>query len=382
MSIDFLEVVGKAIESGASDVILKTGSPPALKLTGRVVFQGSDALSPENMAGILQTVAPARSLEALHESGDADFAWQSPAGIRFRVNAFRQCGEASLVMRRVSSSVPSFVDLHLPEGPLEKLAGLSRGLVFVTGVTGSGKSTTLASIVEHVNTHRDDHVITLEDPVEYRFSDRRCLIQQREIGMDTQSWITGLRSAMREAPDVVLIGEIRDQETMEAALAAAETGHLVLSSLHTLNAIQTVERALTFFPPSQHQLVRYMLSTLLEGVVSQRLLPNASGSGMVPAVEILLGTPRVRELLRNGQSADLEQAIEEGAGHYGTCSFNQSLRSLLEADLISIEDALRASDRPDDLKLALRGVVRGTDRGVSQRPASREERRVPIRPTS
>jgi twitching motility protein PilT len=258
--------------------------------------------------------------------------------------------------------VPSFTELCLPERQFNHFASLERGLVLITGVTGSGKSTSVAAIIDAINNTRNKHIVTLEDPIEYRFTDNLSVINQREIGLDTHSFLTGLRAAMREAPDVIMLGELRDTETMSSAIAAAETGHLVITTLHTVNAMQTVERVMTFFPPHQHDLVRFQLSTVVAGVASQRLVPCLQSARMVPAVELLMATPRTREILREGKTRELEKSLEEGAEYYGSQTFNMSLLQHLQGGRISLDDALNASDNPDDLKLALRGVTKGVDR--------------------
>jgi twitching motility protein PilT len=246
----------------------------------------------------------------------------------------------------------------LPTVQLERIALRKRGLVLVTGVAGSGKSTTLASMIQFMNTHAERHVITLEDPVEMMFTEDRCVISQREVGTDCDSFADGLRHSLRQSPDVILIGEMRDAETVAAALDATETGHLVMSTLHTVNAPQTVDRILSFFQSIQHQQVRQRLAENLGAVLSLRLLPRKSAKGMVPAVELLLSTPRVRELLYQGQVTELSRVVESGAEE-GLISFNHSLRNLVAQDLVDLEVALTASDRPEELLLALRGFSKG-----------------------
>jgi twitching motility protein PilT len=359
---DFDRILGTAVASDASDIILKAGTQPAIKVHGKVLFLADDRLDDATMDQFVDRLAGAAARARLEEAGEADFAHEHRKYGRFRCNAFRQGGRLSVVMRYVKPAVPGFEDLNLPMRPFEAFAAAERGLVLVTGVTGSGKSTTVASLIQRINATRNAHIVTLEDPVEFRFTDDLSVINQREIGLDTRSWATGLRAAMREAPDVVMIGEIRDSETMSAAVAAAETGHLVISTLHTVNAQQTIERVMTFFPPHQHDLVRFQMSTVLVGIASQRLLPCRTESRMIPAVEVLLGTPRVRELLREGKTRDLDKALVESSEFYGTQTFNQSLRGLMDAGLITVEDALAASDNPEELRLAMRGISKGTDR--------------------
>lgn len=360
--MDLDRLLKTVVDSDASDLILKVGNQAAMKVHGKVLFIGGDAVTAEEFQQVLGRVMSKDMRAQLDEAGERDFSFEAAEIGRFRCNAFRQMGLHALVMRQVKRVVPSFAELCLPERQFNTFASLERGLVLVTGVTGSGKSTSVAAVIDAINHTRNKHVVTLEDPIEYKFVDDLSVINQREIGLDTKSFLTGLRAAMREAPDIIMLGELRDTETMSAAIAAAETGHLVISTLHTINAMQTVERVMTFFPPHQHDLVRFQLSTVLSGVASQRLVPCLQTARMVPAVELLMATPRTREILREGKTRELGKALEEGAEYYGSQTFNMSLLSHLQAGRISLDDALNASDNPDDLKLALRGVTRGADR--------------------
>jgi twitching motility protein PilT len=277
---------------------------------------------------------------------------------RFRLNAYKQMGEPAVVLRRISQEAPVLATLGLPTQQLERVALRKRGIVLVTGIAGSGKTTALAGIIQYMNTHAERHIITLEDPVELLFTEDRCVISQREVGTDTPDFADGLRHCLRQSPDVILIGEMRDGETVAAALDATETGHLVLSTLHTVNASQTVDRILSFFPAQRHQQVRQRLAENIAAVMSLRLLPKKSGRGMVPAVELLLSTPRVRELLYEGQVSELSRVVEAGYEE-GLISFNHSLRNLVQQDLVELDVALAASDRPEELLLALRGFSKG-----------------------
>ncbi|MFT7617982.1 MAG: twitching motility protein PilT [Planctomycetota bacterium] len=364
MMFDLKRTLQMAVAADASDLILKTGSQPALKVAGKVLFVSDDVITLEDGDKLVDEIAPGPMKTRFEQEGEADFSYTNSEAGRFRCNLYRQKGSMGLVMRQIKDVIPAFADLNLPVQQFTHFAGLDRGIVFVTGVTGSGKSTTLAALVDFINNTRNKHVITLEDPVEYTFKDNLSIISQREIGVDTKSFATGLKAAMREAPDVIMVGEIRDEETMQAAISAAETGHLVLTTLHTVNAIQTVERIHTFFPPHQHELVRLQLSTVLAGVASQRLIPNLKTTGMVPAIELLMATPRVRELVFEGKTLELDKALTEGQEYYGTQTFNMSLRKHYEDGIISLDDALAASDNPDDLKLIIRGIETGA--GSSQ----------------
>jgi twitching motility protein PilT len=345
-------------KEGASDLFLKAGGCPGMRVAGAIRFVGDQPLNHEVLVTYLEQVLDRRGLDEFRRAGATDRALSIPGVGRFRCNAFHQCGDVGMVFRCVKSEIPSFKDLNLPADPLKRLAQRKRGLVLATGVAGAGKSTTLGAMIEHINRNARKHVITIEDPIEFLFEDRCSIINQREIGTDAPSFAEAMRSAVRQSPDVILIGEMRDRETVAAAIAAAETGHLVFSTLHTVNAVQTVERIITFFDPHQHELVRAQLSLNLAGVISQRLVKTKEGKSMVPAIELLISTPTVRDLLASGDTRNLPKALEEG-GYYGTMTFNQSLIRLFEAGNIALEDALAASDNPDELKMQMRGISAG-----------------------
>ncbi len=352
---DLLRIV---VKEGASDLILKSGGCPAMRLSGVIRFIGDQPLTHELMEGFLREVLDPRTMQDFHDQGAADMAASFKGIGRFRCNAFHQCGQAGIVFRRVNTEVPSFKDLNLPVQAMKRLSSIKRGMVLATGIAGSGKSTSLASMIEYINKNAQKHIITIEDPIEYMFEDKVSIINQREVGTDTHSFGDAMRQAVRQSPDVILIGEMRDQETVTAAISAAETGHLVLSTLHTVNAVQTVERIITFFPPHQHDLIRLQLALNLAGVISLRLIGTKEGRGMVPACEVMINTPTVRELLESGQTRMLPKALAEGS-YYGTMTFNQSLIRLFEAGNISLEDALASSDNPDELKMQMRGITQG-----------------------
>ncbi|MEE8106577.1 MAG: PilT/PilU family type 4a pilus ATPase [Planctomycetota bacterium] len=347
------------VRERASDLIIKCQACPAIRVQGRIKYI-SESLVPEAFAeSLLEEVLPATLRDQFERTGEADSSYEIDGVGRFRANIFRQRGRLCLVFRHVMDEVPSIEDLNLPGQQIQELASLRRGLVLITGTTGSGKSTTMASMIEFMNHHYARHIITIEDPIEYVFVDRKSMINQREIGFDTLNYAAALRHVVRQTPDVIVLGEMRDEVTVRAALAAAETGHLVISSLHTINAVQTVERILSFFPQHQHDEIRLQLSLCLEGVVSQRLLPRKNDQTRVPAVEILLATPTIRELLYKGKTRELHKAIYEGADYYGTQTFQQSISHAFKAGLITLEDALAGSDNPDELKLELRGINKG-----------------------
>ncbi|MCY3002179.1 MAG: PilT/PilU family type 4a pilus ATPase [Planctomycetota bacterium] len=349
------------VKAGASDLILRAGGRPSTRIDGRIGFLPGRVPNAGALLEVLEGVMGSERMETWRKTGSVDAALQLDGLGRFRLNAYKQMGEPAVVVRRISENAPDLEKLELPTADLSKIAQRKRGLVLVTGIAGSGKSTTLAAMIEMMNRNADRHVITLEDPIEVLFSEKRCVISQREVGIDCSSFHDGLRHALRQSPDVIQIGEMRDRETVGAALDAAETGHLVMSTLHTVNAAQTIDRILGFFPAEQHSQVRTRLSDNLACVLSQRLIPRASGKGMVPAFELLVQTPRVRELIDNGETGELMRTIEQGATP-GLISFNQSLRRLVQASLVELKDALAASDRPEELVLALRGITSSSGR--------------------
>jgi twitching motility protein PilT len=355
--MEFHEMLRKMVIEKASDLFLKVGSPPSLRIDGSIHFLETDELTPQDTMEIFEIIDDSKK-DGLGTKSDIDVAYELPGIGRFRVNIFRQKGHLGLVLRHVENNVPSYDELNLPGAVLTKLASMSRGLVLVTGQAGSGKSTTLAAMINYINENFNKHIVTIEDPIEFVFRDRRSIVDQREIGTDTPNFLVALKMAVRQSPDAILIGEMRDRETMEAALAAAETGHLVLSTLHTVNATQTVERIIHFFPPHQHELIRLQLSLVLAGVVSQRLIPKKGDSGRIPAVELMIQSPTIRELIRKGMTQELYNAVKEGE-YFGCQTFNQSLKKLYQQDLVSLEHALAASDYPDELKLDLKGIFKG-----------------------
>jgi len=354
--------IAAMVESKASDLILRAGGRPCVRIDGKIGFLNGRVPNAGPMTELLEGVLGKRAMAEWRENGSADTALALDGLGRFRVNAYRQMGEPALVLRRINSEAPDIEKLFLPAAELKRLSLRKRGLILVTGIAGSGKSTTLASMIQYMNRHAERHVVTLEDPVELIFAEDRCVISQREVGIDCQTFSQGLRHSLRQSPDVILIGEMRDSETVSAALDATETGHLVMSTLHTVNAAQTLDRVLGFFPAEQHRQVCIRLAENLAGVLSQRLVPRSQGKGMVPACELMTPTPRVRELLEKGQTIEVARAIDQGAEN-GLISFNQSLRSLVEQGLVEVDVALAASDRPEELMLALRGFSNGSTGG-------------------
>jgi twitching motility protein PilT len=365
-AVDLQSVLTHAIEVGASDVHLKIGQPPVLRLDGLLrALEGAPPVEAMHLESVLTTVTapdPTRKT-AFKETGELDLAY-TPAGLpRFRVNGFRQRGAISFAFRAIPTTIPSFAELALPEG-VALLAEEQRGLVLCTGATGSGKSTTLASIVGHVNATRQSHIVTIEDPIEFLHDDRLSIVNQREVGLDTASFQEALRRALRQDPDVILIGELRDAETSRTAMQAAESGHLVLSTLHTVDAAESIGRIIEFFPPEKHQQVRSLLGGVLRGVISQRLLPRASG-GRVPAVEVMVTNARIADLIRENRTDEIEDAIAEGA-FYKMQTFSQALIELVIAEEVDQETAANAATNRHDFLVAL-------DRALKQRAETTAE---------
>jgi twitching motility protein PilT len=373
-------VLAAARQLGASDVHLKSGLPPIFRIRGELrTVRDVPPLTPEVIATFAVNIMNERQRATFERELDVDLAYGTPDGVRYRVNCFHQRGQVGMVMRLIPPDVPPFEALNLPDTVL-KLAEEERGLILVTGITGSGKSTTLAAILDYINAKRACHIVTIEDPIEYAFRDRRSVINQRELGFDTNSFARALRSALRQDPDVILVGEMRDLETCEIALVAAETGHLVLSTLHTVDAVETINRIITQFPPHQQMQVRLQLAGILKGVVSQRLLARADGKGMVPAVEIMVSTARVRELIEDpARTKELHDAVAQGRHPYGMISFDQCLTELVRKRMVTYAEALSHATNPDDFALHFRGVAGSTDESwhtqdVYQQPGTASSR--------
>jgi len=361
----FDRVLGAARQLGASDVHLKVGLPPIFRVKGELRgVKDVNALTAETLETFAFSIMNPLQKERFTTSHEADLAYGTADGVRYRVNVFRQRGQVGMVLRVIPSEVPPFESLRLPDAIVD-MAKRSRGLVLVTGVTGSGKSTTLAAMIDYINQHRAGHIVTVEDPIEYVYKDRRCVVNQRELGLDTLSFAQALRAALRQDPDVILVGEMRDLETIETAMTAAETGHLVLSTLHTLDAVETINRVISVFPMHQQEQVRVQLASVLVGAVSQRLIVRADGKGRVPAAEVLVNTARVRELILDPQrTREIRDAIAQGLHPYGMVSFDQSLTALVKEGLISYEQALQNATNTDEFALHFQGVSEGRDEGI------------------
>jgi len=356
-----------AVESGASDLHLKVGSYPMMRLRGTLTPASEQKrLDHEDMVAIAAAVLPTGHREKFKENHEVDLAY-SVAGLgRFRCNAFQQRGTIGMIFRVIPMKVASIDDLMLPN-VLKRIASEERGLVLVTGTTGSGKSTTLAAMIDEINSTRTAHVMTVEDPIEYLHRDNRSIVNQREIGVDTHSFSHALRSALRQDPDVILVGEMRDFETIETALLAAETGHLVFSTLHTLDAAETINRIIAVFPPHQQKQIRIQLASVLKSVISQRLIPKADGKGRAPAVEVLISTAFIRDCIMDKEKTHLiPGAIAQGTSQYGMQTFDQSIFSLFEQGLISYEEALRWASNVDEFKLRVQGISTTADMARDQ----------------
>ena len=353
-------VLQAARHLGASDVHFKAGLPPVFRIKGDLrTVRDVPPLSREVVSEFAFSMMSDRLRDSFERTWDVDLAYSTQDGARYRVNVFQQRGNVGMVLRLIPPDVPPFEKLNLPQRVLQ-LADEERGLILVTGITGSGKSTTLAAMVDYINASRAAHIVTIEDPVEYAFRDRKSVINQREVGFDTTSFGKALRAALRQDPDVVLVGEMRDLETTDIGMTAAETGHLVLSTLHTVDASETINRVISLYPPHQQQQARLQLITVLKGVISQRLLSRADGTGMVPAIEILIATARVKELIADPKrTREIHDAIATGRDPYGMISFDQSLTELVHKKLVTYAEASAAATNPADFALHFRGVSKG-----------------------
>jgi twitching motility protein PilT len=361
--VDLNQILQEAINRNASDVHLKVGLQPTIRIHG-ILYPLEDwsALGREDMAAILDILLDEHHRERFRSRMQVDLAYQTVESTRFRVNVFLQRGDPSVAMRAIPARIRPVEELNLPT-IVNKLALENRGLILVTGTTGSGKSTTLAAMVGHINENCSNHIITIEDPIEYTHQDLRSIVSQREIGYDCLGFADGLKAALRQDPDVILVGEMRDLETIETAILAAETGHLVLSTLHTLDATETITRIVSNFPEHQREQIRLILSNIIRGVISQRLMPRADGQGMVPAAEIMVATSRIRECIAvKEKTREIRDAIAVGHSSYGMQTFDQSLMALFRRGLITYEEALAQSSNPDDFALKVRGVASTSDR--------------------
>jgi len=357
MAMTVEQLMQEALDKTASDIHLKEGNPPILRIDGELVrLEGQDALTEDDLQEMLKQIASPADIVKFQKVMELDNSYFYEGRARFRINVCKDDGDTRIVMRLIPLIIKTMEEMKLPV-VLKKLCVLKNGLVLVTGPTGSGKSTTLAALINDINTERPDHIITVEDPVEFLHKDKRAIVTQREIGHDTLSFANALRGALRQDPDVILIGEMRDAETVRTALASAETGHLVFSTLHTVDAVETLNRVIDFFEPHQQLQIRKQLASVLRGVVSQRILPLATGHGRCVAAEVLLGTRTVRDFIEKGKSfKDIVQLIEEGNDQYGMQTFDQALYDLWKEQKITAEVALLNATSQKDLKLRMQGM--------------------------
>lgn len=368
------DILNLSVKEKASDVHLKAGLPPILRIYGNLIpVKNQERLAPDEITKIAMKLMSDQQKEVYKTAHQVDMAYSVPGLGRFRVNIFQQRGAIGIVFRVIPVVISSVTELNLPK-ILEKVSGESRGLVLVTGVTGSGKSTTIASMLDYINNHFTYNIITVEDPIEFLHRDKKCIINQREIGVDTRSFAESLRSALRQDPDIIMVGEMRDLETIEIALMAAETGHLVMSTLHTIDAMETINRIVSVFPPYQQKQIRIQLASVIRGIISLRLIPTRDGKGRVPAVEVLVSTGRIRECIEDKEKTkEIKDAIAKGQTTYGMQTFDQSIMDLLNKGFISYEEALAQASNPDDFALRVKGVTATSDEGWKEFEGAKEK---------
>lgn len=352
---EFLKI---SVNHKASDIHIKAGLPPMFRIDGALMpLKDARRLTPEEIFKMSMSMMSSEQKDYFKKFHEIDMGYGVPGVGRFRVNVFMQRSSVGMVFRVIPFKILPLNELALPK-VIEKIAMEHRGLVLVTGTTGSGKSTTLASMIDFINSRRSGHILTIEDPIEFLIRDKRCVINQREVGVDSTSFSKALRASLRQDPDVILVGEMRDNETIETALNAAETGHFVMSTLHTLDATETINRVISVFPPHHQKQIRMQLGAVLKAVVSQRLVPRMDGKGRVPACEILIVNSRVREMIENeDKTKEISTAISQSHTSFGMQTFDQSLISLYNQKLISYEEALKQSTNPDDFALRVKGIT-------------------------
>lgn len=356
------QMLVEMLNRNASDLHIRVGNRPHIRVNGQLEQIATDPVTIDLMDQIVAQILNEKQLERFNRKREMDLALSVAKLGRFRINLFRQRGTSGVAIRSVNTQVPGFEELNLPP-VIKKLAGDNRGLIVITGTTGSGKSTTLAAMIEEMNSTRGCSILTVEDPIEYIYRDKKSIIAQREVGGDTDTFASALRHAFRQDPDVILVGEVRDLETMSIALTAADTGHLVLTTLHTLNVIETISRIISFFPPHQHQQIRLLLGGTLKAIVCQRLLSRSDMPGRVPALEILINSGAIRECIMDPEkTVDISQLMEQGNVQYGMQTFDQAIMKLYKQGLISFEEAMGQATNPDDFDLRVRGITGTSDR--------------------
>ena len=357
---EFEMLLAEMIKHGASDLHLKTSSAPLFRINGKLIQVDYPKLTPEQTAELADQLCNTQRLKNdKNDNGSADFAYMAPGLGRFRINVFRQRSTYDIACRAIKLNIPTVDEIHL-EPVLYELAKLERGLVLLTGTAGSGKSTTLAVLISLINQARFEHILTIEDPIEYLHKNQKSVVSQREVGTDCPSFQDALEHALRQDPDIILVGEIRDEETMQVTMGIAETGHLVLSTLHTYNASQAIDRILDFYPPHMQSQVRKQLSSTIQAIICQRLIPCADGKSRIPAMEIMCASPAVRKLISEGKIGELQQAIQNG--EMGNQTFNQSLVKIVKSGLVDLETALLYSDDPAGLRRNMSGGYASSDR--------------------
>ncbi len=355
MAVGLQSLLRTVVDNKASGLHIRGNSNAYVRLHGQIKPIDDSFVSNEEVKKMAYACMGEREKKIFEQYSTVDFSLDAKSYGRFRFNVFHQAGKIAMAIRHIPLKIPSFQDLNLPEEVLKKIADNRRGLVIVTGMTGSGKSSTLAAVIDYINHSRSGHIITIEDPIEFVHTDDKCIVSQLELGVDTPSYTGALRGAMRQDPDTIMLGELRDTEVMKAAIAAAETGQLVLCTMHTVNVVQTLARLTEAFPIEQHAQVRLQLSELVRGIICQRLLPTIE-PGMIPALEILVSTPQVRKLILENRASDLVKAMQNG-DFYGMNTFDQSLATLYKSNKVAIENIMAAATSPDALMMAVRGVT-------------------------
>jgi twitching motility protein PilT len=373
MSVDINTLLTKAVKMKASDLHLKAGNQPICRIDGALSeMQHEPRLSPEDMWDISDAILSEYEREVFKKDLDMDTSYTLSGLGRFRCNCYMQRGSVAIVFRVIPLNILDLEQLYLPP-VLKKIAMEPRGLILVTGTTGSGKSTTLASMIDYINLNKTENIITIEDPVEFLHRDKKSVVNQREVGTDTKTFAKALRAVLRQDPDVILVGEMRDFETIQTALTAAETGHLVLSTLHTADAVESVNRIISVFPPYQHRQVRTQLASVLRGIISMRLVPRMDGKGRIPAVEVLVATEMIKSCIEDHDKTKvIHDVIAEGTSQYGMQTFDQSLLYLFKNELITYEDALSRSTKPNDFALMVKGVHSTSDIWEQGSPTSKD----------
>ena len=360
--IDIRTLLKAMIEKNSSDLHIRCGVVPIMRVNGDLFKAGTEPVSYEIMDTMLKSLLKPEQYNKFHRDSEIDFATAIHGVGRFRINAFKQRGTPAMAIRSIKFEIPNFSELALPSVIMD-IAMKKRGMILVTGTTGSGKSTLLASMIDHINSNTSVNIVTIEDPIEFLHRDKRSIIAQREIGTDAPSFNAALRASFRQDPDIILIGEMRDCETIETAMSAADTGHLVMSTLHTMNTTETITRIISFFPPHQHDQIRLVLSNVLVAIISLRLLPRKDGAGRIPAAEILINHAAVAEYVLDAEKSHMIlPAISEGYTQYGSQSFDQSLLQLYQDEYITLDVAKQNASNPDDFELAIRGVSGTSDR--------------------